>query len=99
LELGEPKQQPLRVLGAPLKRFFPPLKPSGQIAHPSTPNAWQVTLAAENTEYVSLMRGVELVMSYPGSHDLPVSRIFTHDMFLDLRQELAGQVHKPKEQF
>jgi hypothetical protein len=52
-----------------------------------------VTLAAENAEYVSLMRGVELVMTDPGSHDLPVSRIFTHDMFLDLRQDLADQVH------
>jgi hypothetical protein len=41
------------------------------------------------------MRGVELVMSDPGSHDLPVSRIFTHDMFLDLRQELADQVFHP----
>ena len=60
------------------------------------PDARQVTLAAENTEYVSLMRGVELVMSDPGSRDLPVSRIFTHDMFLDLRQELADQVlHHP----
>ena len=51
-----------------------------------------MTLAAENTEYVLLMRGVELVMSNPGSRDVPVSCIFTHDMFLDLRQELADQV-------
>jgi hypothetical protein len=61
------------------------------------PDAWQVTLAADNTEYVSLMRGVELVMSEPGPHDLPVSRIFTHDMFLELRQELADQVHNHPE--
>ena len=61
------------------------------------PDAWQVTLAAENTEYVSLMRGVELVMSDPGSRDLPISRIFTHDMFLELRQELADQVHNHPE--
>jgi hypothetical protein len=58
-----------------------------------------VTLAAEKREYVSLMRGVELVMSDPGSHDLPVSRIFTNDMFLDLRQELADQVLHPQEHF
>ncbi len=58
---------------------------------------WQVTLEAENTEYVSLMRDVELVMSHPGSRDLPISCIFTHDMFLDLRQELAMQVlHPPR---
>jgi hypothetical protein len=56
------------------------------------PDAWQVTLAAENTEYVSLMHGVELVMSDPGSSDLPVSHIFTHTMFLELRCELANQV-------
>ena len=54
-----------------------------------------MTLAAENTEYVSLMRGVELVMSDPGSRDVPVYRIFTHDMFLDLRQELSEQVPYP----
>jgi hypothetical protein len=52
----------------------------------------QVTLAAENTEYVSLMHGVELVMSNPSSSDLPVSHIFTNSMFLDLRDELANQV-------
>jgi len=57
----------------------------------NNPFEFWVTLAAENTEYVSLMRGVELVMSDPDSRDLPVSRIFTHDMFLDLRQELADQ--------
>ena len=56
-----------------------------------------MTLAAENTEYVSLMRGVELVMSCSGSRDLPVSRIFTHDMFLELRQELADQVRNHPE--
>ncbi len=59
----------------------------------------QVTLAAENTEYVSLMRGVELVMSDPGSRDLPVSFIFTQEMFLDLRQELADQVRSGNIQF
>ena len=41
------------------------------------------------------MRGVELVMSDPGSRDVPVYRIFTHDMFLDLRQELSEQVPYP----
>jgi hypothetical protein len=58
-----------------------------------------VTLTAENREYVSLMRGVELMMSDPGSHDLPISSIFTHNMFLDLRQELADQVLHPQASF
>ncbi len=43
------------------------------------------------------MRGVELVMSDPGSHDVPIARIFTHAMFLDLRHELADQVPLPRE--
>ena len=51
-----------------------------------------MTLSTENTEYVSLMRGVELVMSEPSSSDLPISCIFTHNMFMDLQQELADQV-------
>ena len=70
-----------------------------QASHLLTHPRRQVTLAAENTEYVSLMRGVELVMSDPGSRDLPVSFIFTHDMFLDLRQELADQVRHHPETF
>ena len=51
-----------------------------------------MTLAAENAEYVALMQGIESVMSNPGPRDAPVGRIFTHEMFLELRQELAEQV-------
>jgi hypothetical protein len=51
-----------------------------------------VTLDAENAEYVSLMQGVESVMSDPGTRDAPICRIFTQEKFLELRQELAEQV-------
>jgi hypothetical protein len=90
MEPSEPKQQPIRIMGAWQKEFFA-VEPIAYL------RCSQVTLAAdsENSDYVSLMRGVEFVMSDPGPHDLPISRIFTHAMFLDLRQELADQVNCP----
>ncbi len=96
--LASPNNNPFEFWVHISDRVF--ARPSGHIAQPSAPDAPQVTLTEENTEYVSLMRGVELVMSDPGSRDLPVSRIFTHGMFLELRQELADQVlHPPPETF